>query len=106
MQMEALRDTEYLLKVQYDVESKQVDGSASIAVRQARGRLHRGQILTAGFVRNQQVINEMIQKDYLYCFLKDVRGSPAYFKRITLQAAKSPCWIKVTNGALASRTAK
>ena len=54
------RDIEYLLTVQYDVESKQVDDDASIAVRQAQGRLHRGQVLTTGFVRNQQVINEMI----------------------------------------------
>ena len=49
-------------------------------MRQTRGRLHRGQVLTAGAVKNQQVISEMIQKDYAYCFLKNVRGSPAYFQ--------------------------
>ena len=41
---------------------------ASIALRQTQGRLHRGQMLTAGAVRNQQVVNEMIQKDYAYRF--------------------------------------
>ena len=51
------RDTEYLLTAQYAVESKQVADDASIAIRQTQGRLHRGQVLTAGY---QQVINEKI----------------------------------------------
>ena len=51
-------------------------------MRQTRGRLHKGQVLTARAVRNQQVISEMIQRDYAYCFLKNVRGSPAYFQRV------------------------
>ena len=32
-------------------------------------RLHRGQVLTERFVRTQQVINVMIQKDYAYILL-------------------------------------
>ena len=47
------RDIEYLLTAQYAVESKQVADDASIALRQTQGRLHRGQVLTAGSVRNQ-----------------------------------------------------
>ena len=42
------RDIEYLLTAQYAVESKQVADDASIALRQTQGRLHRGQVLTAG----------------------------------------------------------
>ncbi len=61
---------------------KQVADDASIAMRQTQGRLHRGQTLTAGTIRNQQVISEMIQKDYAYHFLKNVHGSPAYFQRV------------------------
>ena len=76
------RDIEYLLTAQYAVESKQVTDDANIALRQTQGRLHRGQALTAGAVRNQQVISEMIQKDDAYRFLKNVRGSPAYFQRV------------------------
>ena len=76
------RDIEYLLTAQYAVESKQVADDASIVMRQTCGRLHRGQVLTAGTVRNQQMISEMIQKDYAYWFLKNVRGSPAYFQRV------------------------
>ena len=51
-------------------------------MRQTRGRLHREPVLTAGTIRNQQVISEMIQKDYAYCFLKNVHGSPVYFQRV------------------------
>ena len=76
------RDIEYLLTAQYAVESKQVADDASIALRQTQGRLHRGQVLTAGSIKNQHVVNEMVQKDYAYCFLKNIRGSPAYFQRV------------------------
>ena len=76
------RDIEYLLTAQYAVESKQVADDASIAMRQTQGRLHRGQVLTAGSVRNEHLMSEMIQKDYAYRFLKNVRGSPAYFQRV------------------------
>ena len=76
------RDIEYLLTAQYAVESKQVADDASIALRQTQGRLHRGQVLTTGSVRNKQIVNEMIQKDYAYRFLKNVCGSPAYFQRV------------------------
>ena len=76
------RDIEYLLTAQYAVESKQVADDASIALRQTQGRLHREQVLTAGSIKNQHVVNEMIQKDHAYRFLKNVRGSPAYFQRV------------------------
>ena len=47
------RDIEYLLTAQYAVESKQVADDAITALGQTQGRLHRGQVLTAGSVRNQ-----------------------------------------------------
>ena len=51
-------------------------------LRQTQGRLHQGQTLTAGAVKNQQVIQQMIQRDDAYYFLKNVRGSPTYFQKI------------------------
>ena len=67
------RDIECLLTAQYAVESRLIADDASIAIRQNRGRLHSGQVLTAGAVRNQQVISEVIQRDYAYRFLKNVQ---------------------------------
>ena len=93
------RDIEYLLTAQYAVESKQVADDASIAMRQTRGRLHSGQVLNAGAIRNQHVISEMIQKDYDYRFLKNMRGSPAYFQRViydvlgTIRQLGIPTWF-------------
>ena len=73
------KDIEYLLTAQYTVESKQVADDASIMLRQTQGRLHRGQALIAGTIRNQQVIQQMIQRDDAYHFLKNVR---AYFQKV------------------------
>ena len=76
------KDVEYLLTAQYAVESKQVCDDASIMLRQSRGRLYRGQALTAGTIQNQNVLLQMMQRDDAYKFLKNVRGSPAYFQRV------------------------
>ena len=75
------KDIEYLLTAQYAVESKQVN-EANIALRQTQGRLYRGQSLTGGSVKSPQLIKQMIRKDDAYRFLKNVRGSPAYFQRV------------------------
>ena len=72
------KDIEYLLTAQCAVESKQVADDASIMLRQTQGRLHRGQALTAGTIRNQKVIQPMIQRDDAYRFLKNV----AYFQKV------------------------
>ena len=53
-----------------------------IMLRQTRGRLHQGQALTAGAIKNKQVLQEMVQRDDAYRLLKNVRGSPAYFQAV------------------------
>ena len=64
------KDVEYLLTAQYAVESKQVNDDANIVLSQTQGRRYRGQVLTAGSVKNQQVIQEMIYRDDAYRFLE------------------------------------
>ena len=76
------KDVEYFLTAQYAVESKQVAGDASFMLQQTQGRLHQGQALTAGAVKSQQVIQQMIQRVDVYRFLKNVRSSPAYFQKV------------------------
>ena len=73
---------EYLLTAQYAVESKQVYDDANVVLRQSQGRLYRGQRLTASAIKDQNVLLQMIQRDDAYRFLKNVRGSPAYFQRV------------------------
>lgn len=55
MQIEGLQGTlnSYLLTAQYAIESIADHDSYCNAARQTQVRLHRGQVLTAGFVRNQ-----------------------------------------------------
>ena len=79
------KDIEYLLTVQYMVEDKQVHDAENIAMRQAQGRRHRGAALTAGSVKNKEVLRQMVQRDDAYKFLKNVRGSPAYFQQVQYQ---------------------
>ena len=74
------QDIDYLFVAQYIVEAKQVidDGNNFIW----RQRPDRGShSVTAGDVRNQTVLNDYINKDKAYCFMKNVRGSPAYYQR-------------------------
>ncbi len=76
------KDIEYLLAAQYAVEHKQVSDEISIAMRQTQGQQYRGQALTAGHLKNSDVVQQMIRSDDAYKFLKNVRGSPAYFQRV------------------------
>ena len=72
------RDVECLLTA---VESKQVSEDASIVFWQSHSRPDRGQPLTASTIKDQNVLLQMMQADHAYRFLKNVRGSPAYFQR-------------------------
>ena len=76
------KDIEYLLTAQYAVESKQVFYDANIVFRQTQGHVYRSEPITAGTIRNPEVIQQMILSDNAYCFLKQVRGSPVYFQRV------------------------
>ena len=76
------KDVEYLFTAQYMVEDKQVHDAENIAMRQAQGRRHIGAVLTAGSVKNKEVLRQMVQRDDAYKFLKQVRGSPAYFQKV------------------------
>ena len=76
------KDVEYLLTAQYAVESKQVTDDANIVLRQSQGRLYKGQTITAGTIKDQSILLQMMQRDDAYRFLKTVRGSPAYFQQV------------------------
>ena len=75
-------DVEYLLSAQYIVESKQVRDDAQIAVRQTRGQTLRGQTVNAGMVRCADNLRSLIRTDVAFRFLKNVRGSPAYWHTV------------------------
>ena len=76
------KDVEYLLAAQYAVEHDQVDNLQSIVIRQMKGRHFQGQKITAGDLKNPEKLNQLVQKDYAYRILKDVRGTPAYWQKV------------------------
>ena len=76
------RDVDYLLAAQYAVEQDQVDHLQSIVVRQMHGRLYQGEKLTAGHLKDPEKLNQLVQKDYGYRLLKEVRGTPAYWQKV------------------------
>ena len=76
------RDVDYLLAAQYAVEQDQVDHLQSIVIRQMHGRLYQGEKLTAGHLKDPEKLNQLIQKDYGYRLLKEVRGTPAYWQKV------------------------
>ena len=76
------KDVEYLLAAQYAVEHDQVDNLQSIVIRQMKGRQFQGQKITAGDLKNTEKLNQLVQKDYAYRILKDVRGTPAYWQKV------------------------
>ena len=75
------RDIDYLLTAQYIVEAKQVQDESGIALRQTRGMKFQGKMITAGILKNSANMKAMIRTDAAVKFLKNVRGSPAYWQR-------------------------
>ena len=76
------KDVDYLLAAQYAVEQDQVDHLQSIVIRQMHGRLYQGEKLTAGHLKDPEKLNQLVQKDYGYRLLKEVRGTPAYWQKV------------------------
>ena len=71
------RDIYYPFVAQYIVEAKQiVDDGNNFIWRQKPGR----QPLTVSQVTSQKCLNQFIQKDEAYRFMKNVRGLPPYYQ--------------------------
>ena len=69
------RDASYLFYAQYVTEMKQIRDNISVAMRMTAGRL------SASTVSSAEQLRQLIRNDRAFQFLKNVRGSPAYFQR-------------------------
>ena len=78
------KDIDYLLAAQYAVEAKQVNDGINIALRQTRGRVSNHRHLNAGIMKNSENVSSMIRTDAAFRFMKNVRGSPSYWKTVML----------------------
>ena len=51
-------------------------------MRQTKGRTFRGEKITAATLKNKEKLQQMIQKDEAYRYLKQVRGTPSYWQKV------------------------
>ncbi|XP_066269843.1 uncharacterized protein [Branchiostoma lanceolatum] len=78
------KDIEYLLTAQYITEAKQVSDSIQINLRQTRGQTFQNKIVNAGLMKNTVNVQAMLRTDNAYKFMKNIRGSPAFWNSVLL----------------------
>ena len=76
------KDLDFLFVAQHVVEAKQIlDVANNFIWRQKPCRQYGGQPVTASQVKNEVLISDYVRNDKAYRFMKNVRGSPAYYQR-------------------------
>ena len=71
---------EYLFCAQYISDIKQIQGVTYLAICLSCGRTPDGQMITAGMLQNPTALRQLVQTEQTYKFLKNIRGSPAYWQ--------------------------
>ena len=74
------QNIEYLFCAQYIADIKQIESDATLAICLSQGRTLGGHKITAGQLRNPAVVEWLVRNEQAYKFLKNVRGSPAYWQ--------------------------
>ena len=74
------QNIEYLFCAQYIADIKQIESDATLAICLSQGRTLGGHKITAGQLRNPAVVEQLVRNERAYKFLKNVRGSPAYWQ--------------------------
>ena len=96
---------EYLFCAQYATEIKQIRDSAQIAVWLKRGRTVDGKRITAGMLKNKDTVNKLVHSEDAYKFLRQGRGSPAYWQHelyellAMLRCLGIPTWFLTLSAA-------
>ena len=74
------QNIEYLFCAQYIADIKQIESDATLAICLSQGRTLGGHKITAGQLQNPAVVEQLVRNEQAYKFLKNVRGSPAYWQ--------------------------
>ena len=84
---------------------KQIESDATLAIMLSQGRTLGGHKITAGQFQNPAVLEQLVRNEQVYKFLKNVRGSPAYwqdqlFDVLTMfQTLSIPTWFLTLSAA-------
>ena len=99
------QNIEYLFCAQYIADIKQIESDATLAIMLSQGRTLQGQKITAGQLQNPAVLEQLVRNEQAYKFLKNVRGSPAYWQDqlydvlAMLQKLGIPTWFLTLSAA-------
>ena len=74
------RNIKYIFCAQYISDIQQIQSDVNLAVHLSRGRTLNGQKITAGVLQDPVTLQQLIQTEQEYEFLKIVRGSPSYWQ--------------------------
>ena len=74
------QNMEYLFCAQYISDIKQIQGDTYLAIHLSCGRTLDGLKITAGMLQNPTALQQLVQTGQAYKFLKNIRGSPAYWQ--------------------------
>ena len=96
---------EYLFCAQYISDIKQIQGDTYLAICSSYGRTLEGQKITAGMLQNPTALQQLVQTEQAYKFLKNIRGSPAYWQHelydvlAMLHSLGIPTWFLTLSAA-------
>ena len=99
------QNIEYLFCVQYIADIKQIKSDATLAIMLSRGRTLQGHKIKVGQLQNPAVLEQLVKNEQAYKFLKNVRGSPAYWQDqlydvlAMLQKLGIPTWFLTLSAA-------
>ena len=99
------QNMEYLFCAQYISDIKQIQGDTNLAIRLSRGRTLEGQKITAGMLQNPTALQHLVRTEQAYKFLKNIRGSPAYWQHelydvlAKLRCLGIPTWFLTLSAA-------
>ena len=65
---------------QYIADIKQIESDVNLAITLSQGRKLGGQKITVGVLCNPLALKQLVRNEQAYKFLKNVRGSPAYWQ--------------------------
>ena len=74
------QNIEHLFCAQYIADIKQIKSDATLAIMLFQRKILGGHKITAGYLQNPAVLEQLVRNEQAYKFLKNVRGSPAYWQ--------------------------
>ena len=74
------QNIEYLFCAQYIADITQIESDATLAIMLSQGRTLGGHKITAGHLCNPAVVEQLVRNEQAYKFVKNFRGSPAYWQ--------------------------